>query len=281
MILVTGAAGKTGIAVIEALSKKGMVTRALIHREENEAKVRAAGASDVLLGNMEKAQDMAEAFEGVERIYFIVPNVHPKEVEIGHLAIRAAEKAGVWHFVYHSVLFPQIESMPHHWRKMRVEEALIQSQLAFTILQPANYMQNVLAYWPSIEADGVFRLPYSVEAKSSPVDLRDVVDVATTVLGSKDYLDGSYELAGPEHLSSVDMAALIGSHLGKDVQAGEMVLSDWQENSRAIGLDENRLQTLSQMFSYYKDHSFTGNSQVLSQLLGRQPSTFAEFLAGI
>lgn len=44
-----------------------------------------------------------------------------------------------------AVLRPQIEVMPHHWNKLRVEEALLASGLSFTILRPAAYMQE--AFW--------------------------------------------------------------------------------------------------------------------------------------
>ena len=83
MILVTGAAGKTGLALIKSLNAKGLETRALIHRPEREKLVKSAGAIEVQIGNMESRTDMAKAFKGIERVYFIVPNVHPKEIEIG------------------------------------------------------------------------------------------------------------------------------------------------------------------------------------------------------
>lgn len=68
-------------------------------------------------------------------VYHICPNVHPQEVEIGRIAIDAARAAHVERFVFHSVLRPQIEAMPHHWRKLRVEEMLLASGLNFTILR--------------------------------------------------------------------------------------------------------------------------------------------------
>jgi len=281
MILVTGAAGKTGLAIIQSLSSMGMDTRALIHRAEREKEVKAAGAVEVQIGDMESGPDMATALKGIEAVYFIVPNVHPKEIEIGKTAISESKNAGILHFVYHSVLFPQIKAMPHHWRKLRVEEALIQSGLPFSILQPANYIQNILAYWNSIEAEGVMRIPYSVDALSTPVDLQEVAEVAAKVLSSEDHFGASYELAGPQRLSFAQIAEIVGNHLDKDVQANEIALEEWQASVRADGLDEERLQTLSMMFSYYKNHNFIGNSQVLTQLLGRQPSSFAEFLAKI
>lgn len=278
MILVTGAAGKTGIAIIKALASRGFESRAMIHRPEHEEKVRLAGATEIKMGDLESDSDLADAFEGIEKVYFIVPNVHPKEIGIGKAAIAAAKEAGIRHFVYHSVHYPQIEAMPHHWRKLRVEEVLIQSGLAFTILQPANYMQNILAYWESIAAQGLFRLPFSIEAHSSPVDLADVAEVASLVLSSDEHLGASYALAGPQILSSIEIAEQISNHLGREVQVERLPLKDWQASARANGLDEDRLQALSKMFSYYDDHDFYGNATTLRSLLGREPSTFAEFL---
>ena len=62
-------------------------------------------------------------------VYHVCPNVSPDEIAIGRVSIAAARSAGVEHFVYHSVLHPQTEAMPHHWLKLRVEEALITSGL--------------------------------------------------------------------------------------------------------------------------------------------------------
>src|SRR5690606_35992671 len=105
-----------------------------------------------------------DALAGVEAVYFIAPNMHPHEYDIACEWLAAAKTAGVSRFVYHSVLFPQIEAMPHHWQKLRVEEALIRSGLDFTILQPASYMQNILPDLDGMRQYGEYRVPYSVSA---------------------------------------------------------------------------------------------------------------------
>ncbi|MDA1330069.1 MAG: NmrA family NAD(P)-binding protein [Chloroflexi bacterium] len=276
MILVSGAAGKTGLAVLKALRAKGVGARAMVRSQAQEAAVLAAGASESVVGNMEIEADLSKALRGVEAVYLIVPNVHPKEVEIGKATIAAALTAGVERFVYHSVLFPQIERMPHHWRKLLVEETLIQSSLNFTILQPANYMQNVLAYWEAIQDNGVLSLPYSIEARSTPVDLKEVAEVVAKVLTEKGHSGAIYPLAGPELLSSREMAAQMGRALGRDVQAERMELAVWEEAAK--GLDAERRETLKQMFAYYDERDFVGNASVLRHLLGREPMRFAEFL---
>jgi NAD(P)H dehydrogenase (quinone) len=127
-------------------------------------------------GTLERLMDGARA------VYHICPNMHPQELSIGQAVIAAARRAGVEHLVYHSVLHPHVEAMPHHWQKMRVEEQLFASGLAYTILQPAAYMQNVLAHWERMVAEGVYPVPYAVETRLGMVDLADVARAAATVL---------------------------------------------------------------------------------------------------
>jgi NAD(P)H dehydrogenase (quinone) len=160
VILVTGAAGKTGRAIIRALAARGAEVRAFVHREAHRATVMQEGARSVGVGSLDDIDALTRAAGGAAAIYHLAPNVSPHEVAYGAAAIAAAKAAGVPRFVFHSVLHPQIEAMPHHWRKMRVEEALFASTLAATILQPAAYMQNLLASRRSIVDDGILRVPY-------------------------------------------------------------------------------------------------------------------------
>ena len=143
MILIIGAAGKTGRAIIQALTKSGETVRALVHRSDQVSFIEALGVDDVLAGDLLDQSVMERAVRGVRAIYHIAPNVSPDEVSIGKTIIAAAQSADVERFVFHSVLHPQIEAMPHHWQKLRVEELLFESGLPFTILQPTAYMQNV------------------------------------------------------------------------------------------------------------------------------------------
>ena len=82
----------------------------------------------------------------VTAVYHICPNMHPDEVRSASWSSGQQKSLGSEHFVYHSVLHPQIKEMPHHWKKMQVEGLLFKSGLNFTILQPAAYMQNLLQY---------------------------------------------------------------------------------------------------------------------------------------
>ena len=165
MVLVTGASGKTGQAIVAALVRAGAPTRALVRHPSQVPLLTSLGATEVIEADMRRAADVRRAVENMQAVYHICPNVNPDEVEIGRGVLAAAKEAHVDHLVLHSVLHPQTERMSHHWNKLRVEEALFASGLDFTVIQPAAYMQNLLSAWKLITESGILRNPYPVETR--------------------------------------------------------------------------------------------------------------------
>jgi uncharacterized protein YbjT (DUF2867 family) len=281
MILVTGAAGKTGRAVIRALTAKGEVLRALVHRAEQIQRVQAMGAQQAIAGDLRDRSALGQATQGVRAVYHICPNLTCDEVSISQGVISAARSAGVQQFVYHSVLHPQIEAMPHHWNKLHVETLVMESGLDFTILQPASYMQNVLAGWPLIVDNGVYAVPYAVETRLGMVDLEDVAEAASVVLTDRTHAGATYELAGPEILTQTAVAQILSRHLGRSIRAQKVPIPEWADRARASGMGEYQIETRVKMFRHYEDHGFWGNPRVLAHLLGRRPTSFAAFVKRI
>jgi NAD(P)H dehydrogenase (quinone) len=277
MILVTGAAGKTGRAVIRALAQRGQTVRAWVRSIEQAAPVIGAGAAEAVAGDFGNTAVLEHACTGVDAIYFICSNMHPDEVSIGRTLIDAARGAGVRQFVYHSVLHPQTEAMPHHWCKLRVEELLVGSGLPFTILQPAVYMQNLLAQWPALRTQGILRNPYPPEAQLSFVDLEDVAGVAAKVLCEAGHLGATYELAGTGAKSQHEVAGILANVLGLPIRAEQIALEGWVQEARKAGRSEATIDALKCMFAYYAAHGLVGNPNLLGWLLGRQPTSLTAF----
>src|SRR5215207_7272689 len=217
MILITGAGGKTGKALIRVLARVESVC-AFVHHEEHVSVMKSLGADKVLVVDLRDKSAIRLAMRGVKAVYHICPNMNPDEVVIGTLVLEEARNAGVKRFVYHSVLHPQTEKMNHHWQKLRVEEMIFESGLPFTILQPAPYMQNLLAGWKSIVEEGVLRVPYSVNSKFSFVDLEDLAEAAKIVLIEPDHTNAIYELAGTLPMSHVEVAEVFSRVLNREVQ---------------------------------------------------------------
>ena len=277
MILVTGASGKTGRAVVAALARAGAPTRALVRRPSQLEALTKLGAGQVIPADMALTPELRRAVENVRAVYHICPNVSPDEVEIGRRVIAAAKQAGVEHLVLHSVLHPQTEQMPHHWNKLRVEEMLLESGLSFTILQPTAYMQNLMAGWKLISDEGVLRNPYPVETRLSLVDLEDVAEAAVRVLTTGGHTAATYELAGTPPLAQTEVAAILSDALGRPVRAEAEPIEGWEARARSAGLGDQQRATLIRMFHYYERHGLIGNPNTLRWLLGREPTGLAEF----
>ena len=278
MILITGAAGKTGKAVVKALAANGVPVRALVRNPQHVGALQMLGAAQVTVGGFEDADALARAANGVQAIYHICPNVSRDEVAYARAVVTAAKAQGVTRFVYHSVLHPQIEAMPHHWAKMQTEDLLFASGFDLTVLQPTAYMQNILGAWRGVIVDGVFRAPYPVETRISLVDLEDVAAAAALVLTKPGHGGATYELVGTEPLTQTAVAATIGATLERPVQAAAEPVEDWEARASTGGMSEHERQTLAAMFRYYGDHGLIGNSNTLSWLLGRPPHNLTHFL---
>ncbi len=277
IILFTGAGGRTGQSIAPALIRAGHTVRILTRRTELGgpwAKIDA----DRRKGDLGNDADVAAAMEGADALYHIPPNMNPQEVGFGQRLVALAQQAKLKHFVYHSVLHPQIQALPHHWNKVFVEEAVLESGLNFTILQPSSYMQNVLQDWDGITQRGVHTLGFSVQAKLALVDLEDVAEVAGKVTGNPDHFGAVYELAGPEMLSGEDKARALSKALGRTVRAAEESLEDFRRRALAAGMPPHVVETRASMFAHYDHQGLVGNANVLRWLLGRAPTTFEGFL---
>ncbi|MBS61239.1 MAG: hypothetical protein CL606_08055 [Anaerolineaceae bacterium] len=277
MILVTGAAGKTGQAVVRALLANGQNVRTLVRNETQRELMSSLYDIDIVVGDMTVESMLSNLFEGIRAVYHICPNMHPDELSIGLAMISAAKNSDLSQFVFHSVLHPQVQAMPHHWQKMRVEEALFTSGIPYTILQPAAYMQNILAEWRNIMQQGIIRVPYSPESKGSPVDLKDVADAAALVLCERDHIGAIYELCGPDVLSYQEQATILSEAINRSIYVQQISLDEWKTQANDVGLSAYSLESLMKMFSYYDLYGFWGSSHVLRNLLQRPPTSFMEF----
>ena len=281
MILITGAGGKTGRAVLKALIAKGAPVRAFVRNPAYEAALRTIGARDVVIGAMDDPGALARATHGIEAIYHICPNVSPHEMMFAKALVDAATGSGVSRFVYHSVLHPQIEAMPHHWNKLRVEEMLFSTKLDITILQPTAYMQNSLAEWDRMVRDGIYRVPYPIDTRLSLVDLEDVAETAAMVLTSTSHFGATYELVGTPPLRQSEIADAFSRALKKPIRAEFEPVESWDARARGAGLEDYARETLIKMFRAYALDGLKGNPNVLGWLLGRQPTSLESFAAGI
>lgn len=273
-IVVIGAAGKTGRAVTRALTSRDVTVRAAVRSPERAETAYAAGARSISVVDLSTGQGLDEAVAGTDGVYHLAPNVHPDEVGIAERVAAAAARAGLSHFVFHSVLHPDDASMPHHLRKSEAEKVVRTHLPGATVLRPAAYHQNLLGSALS----GRLAVPYSLDSPFTNVDLDDVAEVAATVLTRPGHEGVTYDLAGPEVLSVRDQAAVATDVLGRRVEAVRGDLAEWMAGPGAELAPQAR-DDLMAMFAAYDRGGLVGDPSTLRRLLGREPRTWAQALS--
>ncbi|MFE4500862.1 NmrA family NAD(P)-binding protein [Rhodococcus sp. NPDC056743] len=259
-IAVIGAAGKTGEAVVAALSSSVNVRR-LVRRARTDSEFEV---------ELETGGGLRKALVGCRGVYFIAPNVHPDEPALLRNALTAAASAGVEHFVYHSVAWPFSPAMPHHLDKAKCEDELHRSPLKWTVLQPCAYAQNFEAVLNG-ESDRIL-LPYSADTRFSFVSLGDVAAVAAAVLveGAAVHHGATYEVGGPQALSVMEVAQIVEKKTSRTVTVDQISLSQWRDEA-GNSLDVNASSRLAAMFDFYNHHDFLAGSAAVQLVLGRPP----------
>ena len=277
MILVTAAGGRTGRSVVPALSGTGEPVRAF---DIAPAVTELAGdfGVEAAVGDMRDSAQVRRAMDGVRVVVHIGPPLHPDEAAMGHVVVSEARRSGVEHFVQFSVTHPQLEPLLNHQAKLDVERHLLLSRMPFTILQPMHYMQNV-----DIEnavSTGVLRQPYSIDARLAHVDLGDVATIAAQVVAKGEaHYYATYELCGSDYRSARELAEVITSVSGRTVRAE--AVGQEADPFVTLGLSEEddfRADARRRLFGHYGRYGITGNSNVLTWLLGRRPTTFSEYV---
>ena len=110
------------------------------------------------------------------------------------------------------------------------------------------------------------------------MDLEDLAQAAALVLTEPDHTGAIYELVGTEPINQAQVAAVLSNVLGKDIQTQRIPFKTWETQALKNGLGSYQRYTLLKMFQHYKKFGFSGNSLVLSWLLGRQPTTLESCL---
>jgi uncharacterized protein YbjT (DUF2867 family) len=277
VILVTGANGLTGRAVVHELVAAGAPVRALDIAPEVKELDRLDGVEPVV-GDLADASEVRRAMDGVRIVVYIGPPLDPREAEMGHTAVSEARGAGIDHFLLFSVAHPHLQSMPNHEAKLEIERRLLMSRLSYTVLQPTYYMQNV--HVVGAVNSGVLRQPFATESKVAHVDLRNVATIAGQVVAAPaSHAFATYELCGGDLRSSAEVAEVIAAESGRPVRAERWEMGVGSEAGPGSSeLEDYRADVVIRLLDHYERYGLKGNANVLTWLLGRRPTSFPEYV---
>jgi len=276
MILLTGASGSAGGAVLKAVAKANRPFRAMYRSREDAARV-SANIPTVIADFADKPS-LRRALEGVDTVYLVCSPVR-ELVELESNMVDACRETGVRHVVLNSALGAgdYSKSFPSWHRK--VEEKLKASGLEYTILRPNSFMQNILTYYaPSIRTQGAFYAAMG-NARTSFIDVRDLAAVATKTLTTGGHTGKTYELNGPQALTYAEVAEKISRASGRTVQYVDIPVERQKQSMLDQRMPEWQVTALLDLQAYYTGGKGGEVDEVLANLLGRTPTTMDQFLA--
>lgn len=275
MILITGASGTVGRAVLAEVARSGEKHRAMYRSKEDAAK--APTGTEAIIADFSDKASLVPALRGVESVYLVCSPI-PALVQLEGNAIEASEAAGVRRIVLNSALGAgdYAKSFPSWHRK--VEEKLKGTKLRCCILRPNSFLQNVLTYYaPSIRTQGAFYGAMG-DARTSYVDVRDIAAVAAKALRGGDHDGKTYELNGPEALTCAEVAEKISRHARIAARYVDIPAEAQRKAMMDQGMPEWQVTALLELQEYYTGGKGGTLDGVLEGLLGRPPITMDQFL---
>lgn len=284
MMIVTGATGHLGRAIIETLVKRMPASEvgATCRDPDKAADLQARGVR-VRQGDFGKPEDLLHAFEGATRLLIVSSNARAQGgdpiAQHGN-AIHAARNAGVSRIVYTSQMAASADSaFPPMHDHAATERLLAESGLPWTALRHGFYADSGIAMMGDAFETG--ELETAADGKFSWVAHADLAEAAAILLtdDTARYEGPTPPLTGSEALDFGDLAAIASGLQGTPIR--RKILSDDEMRARmkARGAQDRAADMVLGLFSGARNGEWATVDPTLEQLLGRAPIPMKDLLS--
>lgn len=275
MILVTGATGNTGRAVVDGLLAAGAAVRAMVRRAEQAASFPAG--VEVAVADMGRADSLPAAVEGVEQMLLISP-LDPGLVEMQGRMAAVARSSGVRRIVKISteIADPESEALIGRWHGL-AEREVEATGLAFFHLRPCNFMQNLHSFAGDIASSSSFSAPLG-SARISLVHVDDLAAVTVAALLKSGLGNASLVVTGEDRPTYGEFAQALGAALGRPVRYEATTPDVAQQRFLAAGMPAWKAQELLRMYAHLQEPRNTRTTDAVRVFTGKAPRAFADFV---
>ncbi|MEQ1552189.1 NmrA family NAD(P)-binding protein [Sphingorhabdus sp.] len=276
-VLVTGATGKTGEALVRELLARGQPVRALVHRRDQRSEQLIGLGAEVVVADMFDAMDLAHALNGCDRAYYCPP-WHPLMIQSAAAFAIAAQRTGLGSLVHLSQWLASPDNPSLASRQNWLVEELFGALPGINVvtLNPGFFADNYLRLIDFAAQLGIFPMPTS-GSQNAPPSNEDIARLAAAVLLNPARHAGQvYRPTGPDLLSARDMAEIMGSVLGRKVRHIDMPMFMFLKAARALGVSAFEQSGIRHYFAEHKLGAFAYQAPTdhVFKVTGTAPESF-------
>ena len=273
-ILVTGATGTIGQAVIKSLQNKNSSFIAGV-RDTEKAKKKIPGAP-LITFDFADASTYEKATEGVNQVFLLGPPLVLNLVELISPFIEFLRRKNILRVVYISALgLEKIKELPFH---AILAQKLIDEGFDYTIVQLSFFSQNFKTYeLENITERGVTYMPAG-NGKVGFVDVHDVGEAVATVLTESGHGKRTYQLTGPELLSYSDAATLLSEVLGKTIAYPDPSPEEYTSVLKNAGAPDFIAPYMISVYSLIANNEVNVLTGDLEKITGKKPHSLKDVL---
>lgn len=222
-VLVMGATGQQGGAVVQSLLPKGHRIRTVTRNTDSpKAKRLQEQGVEVLKGDLSDVNSIVQAATGMDTVYAMTTPFEAgieAEVKQGITLVDAVKQAGIGHLVFGSVASAdQSTNIPHFESKHEVEKYIATQNIPYTISAPAAFMDNLISPWflPSLK-EGTLKLGMPADRLLQQVSVKNIGEFAASLIERREQVFGKrFDFAGDE-LTGAETVAVVSKLSGRNI----------------------------------------------------------------
>ncbi|GAA1160364.1 NAD(P)H-binding protein [Kribbella jejuensis] len=265
MLLVTGASGHVGRALVDELNRRGTEFRALVRTPRDDL------PAEQLIGDLDGPLDL----RGIDRLFLLVPGTGLTHT--ANVLAAAPELRRIVLLSSYAVLGDPVPAMGH-WHHER--ERLIQdSGIEATFLRPTGFMTNTFDWAATIRA-GNYVLDPIGPGRAAPVDPADIAAVAAAALTEDGHEKQAYTITGPEAFTLAEQVAILGATLGRTIDVRPIETPEEAVRFRyPDGAPPELAAAIVEGLKLMRADTTGLRTDVVRRITGREPRTYAEWCA--
>ena len=275
-LLITGATGKVGSALLDNLGNAAINLRALTRDESKAGSLEDRGI-EAFVGDFLEPETLGSALEGVSTVFLLTP-IHPEQVSQATNVIEAAKGSGKDPRVVRLSVHQASHQAPTRISRQHaeIEDTLAASGLTYTLLRPQSFMQNTLMAAPTVASEGRIYQPMK-EGRLGMIDARDIGEAAAKVITEEGHQGKTYTLTGPAAISFHDIAGTLSEVLGEEVTYIPVPPERAKEAMLGRGIPEWMADALNEYAKAHSEGYSDWTTDGFERLTGHSATSYKEF----